>query len=212
MSNKEKKPIYKKVWFWVVICLVLCIAGLGSQNNNDSTENSTNEIANEENVTDLVTQEVNTTVSEQIEEQLLAYEIFREEDLRAGGGKYALDVIVEGKPTVEDLENISKYIKEKYESYGNLWIGYYDYEEYIGEKVTLGYVEYDGNFDFNLYEIDWSLQVTDEEERKLAKNFYDTLNKGIDEEEAKNIVANESGKSYDEVNNTLKKWDAWVYK
>ena len=40
---KNKKPIYKKVWFWIIILIIIIAIGAGgtSENNNTTTNNST---------------------------------------------------------------------------------------------------------------------------------------------------------------------------
>lgn len=42
MNNKEKKPLYKKVWFWVIIVIVIGAIGAGSSQNGAKVVNSDN--------------------------------------------------------------------------------------------------------------------------------------------------------------------------
>lgn len=40
-SNEEKKPIYKKLWFWVIVAVII-VAMAGSQGENNTTQTGTN--------------------------------------------------------------------------------------------------------------------------------------------------------------------------
>lgn len=42
MNNKEKKPVYKKVWFWIIIVVVIGAIGAGSSQNGAKVVNSNN--------------------------------------------------------------------------------------------------------------------------------------------------------------------------
>lgn len=42
MNNKEKKPVYKKVWFWVIIVIVIGAIGASSSQNDAKVVNSNN--------------------------------------------------------------------------------------------------------------------------------------------------------------------------
>jgi hypothetical protein len=46
--NKQKKPIYKRVWFWILIVLVLIGIGGASTTQNKTQTNNTNEPAKQD--------------------------------------------------------------------------------------------------------------------------------------------------------------------
>lgn len=223
--GKQKKPFYKKIWF-ILLLLIILIVGFTEGKEAEKTKINISQA----NIND------ETKFIKEIDD----YEIVEIEDISIGVIKrYCLHVLVNQEANIEQLKILSKKITENFKkekSFNALVLGFYDYKEYVGFGYILGKVEYAPfsdwakasdvkageystmDYKFDLREKDWSKRLTQEEvdiykywhelyQSKADLNSTDLPNEDLIDKE----IMNRLNISKDKIDEVFQKQLMWMF-
>ncbi|MGJ0848189.1 hypothetical protein ACR77J_15975 [Tissierella praeacuta] len=168
----------------------------------------------------------------------ISYRIVEKNDISFGGTyRFSLDVVIDDKVSLADMETLSKEIiknAKKEDNFNAISINFYDYEEYVGKGYTLGKVEYapegewskantvragdykNMDYSFDLREKNWEKQLnrSEVEVYKAWKELYTDKDKGSflpDEDEITKEIAEEFNITAEEVKGIMLKQIEWTF-
>ena len=158
---KNKKPIFKKWWFWVIVVAVFVSAVSGEDEGTEKTTASEESIVRVEEVFEETVEETEEEIFEVVVEEEVAEELVTEEPVQ--------EIVVEEETAVEEELSLGK-INALGSAKNYLRIMAFSYEGLVKQLEFEGYTNEEAVYAAEHCDADWNEQAA-----KSAKNYLDLM-------------------------------------